>query len=266
MDRLDPPRPSDFGLSSEWDGAGGGSPAYHRDEASESFRGAALSLVFLVPGLILTSFPAIRLWGLVTLVVLGLFAGFMCVNLLIIGFSELKRAERMKDPAVSAAARRYKEALSQWRRESRPQPVAQPTMSVEQAQQIMRKYTQLLSSFEKLPHPVCRPVSELPCPKREIQQAYEVYLPSVSLEMELEYRITYAQLAYFIPDEDFAWVDEAYREREARIRRHEPAADLDPELSAFATQKDAEWQSLLKEIHEYSDRVRRGTQRESTSQ
>jgi hypothetical protein len=139
-------------------------------------------------------------------------------------------------------------------------------MSVEQAQQIMRKYTQLLSRFEKLPHPVCRPVSELPCPKREIQQAYEVYLPSVSPEMELEYRVTYAQLAYFIPDEDFAWVDEAYREREARIRRHEPAADLDPELSAFATQKDAEWQSMLKEIHEYTDRVRRDAQRESTSQ
>jgi len=89
MDRPEPPQPSDFGLASEWDAAGGGDPAYHRDEASESFRGAALSLVFLVPGLILTSFTAIRLWGLVTLVVLGLFAGFIFVNLLSIGFGEL---------------------------------------------------------------------------------------------------------------------------------------------------------------------------------
>ena len=265
MDRPDPPRPSDFGLSSEWDAAGGGDPAYHRDEASESFRGAVLSLVFLVPGLILTSFPAIRLWGLVTLVVLGLFAGFMFVNLLAIGIGELKRAERMKDPALSAAARQYKEALAQWRREAPRPPEARPAMTVEQAQKIMRKYTLLLSRFEKLPHRVCHPVSELPYPKREIQQAYEVYLPSVSPEMELEYRVTYAQLAYFIPDEDFAWVDEAYREREARIRRHEPAADLDPELSAFATQRDSEWQSLLKEIHEYTDRVRRDARRDPTN-
>lgn len=265
MDRPEPPRPSDFGLASEWDAAGGGDPAYHRDEASESFRGAVLSLVFLVPGLILTSFPAIRLWGLVTLVVLGLFAGFMFVNLVSIGFGELKRAERMKDPALSAAARQYKEALAQWRREASRPPETQPAMTVEQAQKIMRKYALLLSRFEKLPHPVCRPVSELPYPKREIQQAYKVYLPSVSPEMELEFRVTYAQLAYFIPEEDFVWVDAAYREREARIRRHEPAADLDPELRAFATQKDEEWQSLLKEIHEYTDRVRRDTRRDSTN-
>jgi hypothetical protein len=265
MDRPEPPRPSDFGLSSEWDAAGGGDPAYHRDEASESFRGAALSLVFLVPGLILTSFPAIRVWGLVTLVVLGLFAGFMCFNLLTIGFGELKRAERMRDPAVSAAARQYKEALAQWRREAPRPPEVQPVMTVEQVQTIVRKYTLLLSRFGKLPHPVCRPVSELPYPKGEIQQAYKLYLPSVPPGMELEFRVTYAQLAYFVPDVDFAWVEEAYREREARILRHEPAADLEPELRAFATQRDEEWQSLLKEIHEYTGGVRRDTRRDSAN-
>jgi hypothetical protein len=259
MDRPTPPQAHDFGLSSEWDAAGNGDPAYHRDEAQESFKGAALSLVFLVPGLILTSFPSIRWWGVLTLVVLGLFGGFMFVNLVAIGVAELKRSRMMRDPAVAEAARRYHEAIVLWKRDAAPEPPAPAAMSLEQARGILQEYTRQLAGGGQLPSPVCRPVSQLPYPKAVIQEAFGVVAPYVSAEVEVEFRASYAQLAYFVPDEEFAWVDDAYRRAEASTLAGDPAGgmELEPRLQAYALKRDREWQALLKEIHDLAGQRRR---------
>jgi hypothetical protein len=254
-----PPQAQEFGLSSEWDAAGNGDPGYHRDEAQESFKGAALSLVFFVPGLILTSFPAIRWWGVLTLVVLGLFGGFMFVNLLAIGVAELKRSRMMRDPAVADAARRYHAALVRWKQEVPPDTHPPAAMTLEQARGILQDYTRQLGGADRLPSPVCRPVSQLPYPKDVIQEAFRVVVPYVSPEVEVEFRASYAQLAYFIPDGDFDWVEEAYRRSEAATQAGDPreGPDLEPRLRSYALQRDAEWQALLKEIHDYAEQRRR---------
>jgi hypothetical protein len=259
MDRPTPPRAQDFGLTSEWDAAGNGDPAYHRDEAQESFKGAALSLVFLVPGLILTSVPSIRWWGVLTLVVLGVFGVFMFVNLMAIGVAEVRRSRMMRDPAVAEAARRYHDAIAHWKRELPPEAPALAAMSVEQARGILEQYTRQLAGAGQLPSPVCRPVSQLPYPKAVIQEAFRVVAPYVSAEVEVEFRASYAQLAYFVPDEEFAWVDEAYRRAEARTLAGDPAAglELEPHLQVYALRRDREWQTLLKEIHELAGQRRR---------
>lgn len=261
MDTPGPPQAEEFGLSSEWDAAGNGDPAYHRDEAQESFKGAALSLVFFVPGLILTSFPSIRWWGVLTLVVLGLFGGFMFVNLVAIGVAELKRSRMMRDPEVAEAARRYHAALVRWRQEVPPDTPQPASMTLEQARGILRDYTRALGGAGQLPSPVCRPASQLPYPKEVIQEAFRVVVPYVSAEVEVEFRASFAQLAYFVPDEDFAWVDQAYRRSEAATLAGDPreGPDLEPRLRTYALQRDAEWQALLKEIHDYGERRRRGS-------
>ena len=84
--------------------------------------------------------------------------------------------------------------------------------------------------------------------------------PYVSPEVEVEFRASYAQLAYFVPDEDFAWVDEAYRRSAAATLAGDPRAgpDLEPRLKTYALQRDAEWQALLREILTLSDGRRRG--------
>jgi len=258
MERPGPPQAEEFGLTSEWDAAGNGDPAYHRDEAHESFKAAALSLVFLVPGLILTSFPSVRWWGVLLLVVLGLFGGFMFVNLMTIGVAELKRSRRMLDPAVAEAARRYHEAIARWTRDASAGAARPAAMSLEEAHGILGAYTRLLGAAGQLPSPVCRPESELPYPREVIQQAFQVVVPSVSPEVEVEFRASYAQLAYFVPDEDFAWVDEAYRRSGAAMLAGEPRAgpNLEPRLRAYALQRDAEWQALLEEIHDYAGQHR----------
>ena len=257
-----PRRPvaEDFGLASEWDAAGNGEPAYHRDKAQESFKGAALSLVFLVPGLILVSFPSIRWWGILVLVVLGLFGGFMFFNLMAIGVGELRRSKLMRDPEAAAAARRYHAALAQWKRDLPPENPAPATMSLEQARGILAEYTRHLGGGGQLPSPVCRPVSQLPYPRDVIKEAFRVVVPYVSPEVEVEFRASYAQLAYFVPDEDFAWVDEAYRRSAAATLAGDPRAgpDLEPRLKTYALQRDAEWQALLREILTLSDGRRRG--------
>jgi len=259
MDRPTPPQARDFGLTSEWDAAGNGDPAYHRDEAQESFKGAVLSLVFLVPGLILTSFPSIRWWGVLTLVVLGLFGGFMFVNLMAIGVAEVRRSRMMRDPAVAEAARRYHDAIARWKREAPLDAPAPASMTLEQARGILQEYTRQLAGAGQFPSPVCRPDSRLPYPKAVIQEAFRVVAPYVSAEVEVEFRASYAQLAYFVPDEEFAWVDEAYRQAEARTLAGDPAAglELEPRLQAYALKRDAEWQALLKEIHDLAGQRRR---------
>lgn len=258
MDGPARPQAEDFGLLSEWDAAGNGDPAYHRDEAQESFKGAALSLVFLVPGLILISFPSIRWWGILVLVVLGLFGGFMFFNLVGIGVGELRRAKRMRDPDISAAARRYHAALAQWRQELPPEAPA--SMTLDQARSILAEYTTLLGGAGQLPSPVCRPVSQLPYPRDVIQEAFRVVVPYVSPEVEVEFRASYAQLAYFIPDEDYTWVEEAYRRSAAATLAGDPRAgpDLEPRLKTYALQRDAEWQAMLREILSLGERRGRG--------
>ena len=230
MNRPTPPRAHDYGLTSEWDAAGNGDPAYHRDEAQESFKGAALSLVFLVPGLVLTSFPAIRWWGVLTLVALGLFGGFMCVNLMAIGVAEVRRSKMLRDPAVAEAARRYHAAIARWKQELPPADDEPVALTLEHARDIMQEYTRQLPGAGELPSPVCRPVSQLPFPKALIQEAFLLLAPYVSEEVEVEFRASYAQLAYFVPDEEFVRVDEAFRQAEAVgevIRRERLAAELD---------------------------------------
>ncbi len=262
MDGPGRPQAEDFGLASEWDAAGNGEPAYHRDEAQESFKGAALSLVFLVPGLILISFPSIRWWGILVLVVLGLFGGFMFFNLMAIGVGELRRSKAMRDPGTSAAAKAYHAALAKWKEELPPEAPA--SMSLEQARGILADYTRHLGGTGQLPSPVCRPVSELPYPREVIQEAFRVVVPYVSPEVEVEFRASYAQLAYFVPDEDFAWVDEAYRRSAAATLAGDPRSgpDLEPRLKAYALQRDAEWQAMLREILLIGEeRRRRGRRR-----
>ncbi len=252
------PQAEDFGLTSEWDAAGNGDPAYHRDEAQESFKGAALSLVFLVPGLILISFPSIRWWGILVLVVLGLFGGFMFFNLLAIGMGELQRSKRMRDPEVAAAARRFHDALAEFWSKDLP-PEAPASMTVEQARGILEEYNRHLGGVGQLPSPVCRPESQLPYPKPVIQEAFRAVVPFVSPEVAVEFRASYAQLAYFIPDEDFAWVDEAYRRDAAAALAGDvrDGPDREPRLQAYALQRDAEWQALLREVLEMAPARRR---------
>ncbi len=262
MDGPGRPQAEEFGLASEWDAAGNGEPAYHRDEAQESFKGAALSLVFLVPGLILISFPSIRWWGILVLVVLGLFGGFMFFNLMASGVGEMRRSKAMRDPETSAAAKRYHAALAKWKEELPPEAPA--SMSIEQARGILADYTRHLGTAGQLPSPVCRPASELPYPREVIQEAFRVVVPYVSPEVEVEFRASYAQLAYFVPDEDFAWVDEAYRRSAAATLAGDPRSgpDLEPRLKAYALQRDAEWQAMLREILLIGEeRRRRGRRR-----
>jgi len=260
MNRPTPPRARDFGLASEWDAAGNGDPAYHRDEAQESFKSAALSLVFLVPGLILTSFPSIRLWGILALVVLGLFGAFMFVNMVGIGMAEVRRSKMMRDPAIAEAARRYHEAIVRWKRDLPPESPPPEAMSVEQARDIMEEYTRQVAGAGPLPSPVCRPVSQLPYPKDVIREAFLVVAPYVSDDVEVEFRASYAQLAYFVPDEEFARVDEAFRQADERAKSGDPSAgpEFVPQLHQYALERDAEWQTLLKEIHAAASRRRRG--------
>ncbi len=262
MDRPGPPQAQDFGLQSEWDAAGNGDPAYHRDEAQESFKGAALSLVFFVPGLILTSFPSIRWWGVLVLVVLGLFGAFMFSNLVAIGVAEVKRARLMRDPAVADAARRYHAAIVEWKRSVPRDTPPAASMTVEQARGILDAYTQHLKTLGDLPSPICRPASELPYPKAVIQEAFRLVVPYVAPEVEVEFRASYAQLAYYVPDEDFGWVHEAYERSEKATLAGDPRGglDLEPRVRAYALQRDAEWQTLLKEIHDFAERRgRRGS-------
>lgn len=248
-----------FGLSSEWDAAGNGDPAYHRDEAQESFKGAALSLVFLVPGLILISFPSIRWWGILVLVVLGLFGGFMFFNLVAIGVGELQRSKLMRDPETAAAAQRYHAALVKWNQELPPEIPAPAAMSIEQARGILADYTRQLGGASQLPSPVCRSRSQLPHPMDLIKEAFRVVVPYVSPEVAVEFRAAYAQLAYFVPEEEFAWVDEASRRSAAAAPAGDASAgpDLEPRLKAYALERDAEWQALLREILTLSDGRRR---------
>lgn len=256
-DATHPPLAEDFGLTSEWDAAGGGEPAYHREQALESFQGAALSLVFLAPGLILISFPSIRWWGIFTLAGLGLFSGFMFFNLVSIGIGELRRARRMSDPVVSAAARQYKEALSRWSKEAPQLPQTQPRMALEQAEMIVREYILALSHDEQ-PRPMLRPMSHLPFSKAEIRLAFKVIFPTLDPEQETMLKYAYAALAHFIPDEDYAWVEEVWRQRQAQIERGEQPADADGEqrLARLEKQKSDEWQSLLRDIYDFAARVR----------
>jgi len=259
MSQPTPPRAQDFGLTSEWDAAGNGDPAYHRDEAQESFKGAALSLVFLVPGLILTSFPSIRWWGVLTLVVLGLFGGFMFVNLMGIGVAEVRRSKMMRDKSIAEAARRYHQAIVRWKQQLPPESPAPESMSLQQARDIMQEYTRQLAGAGQLPSPVCRPVSQLPYPKAVIQEAFLVVAPYVSEEVEVEFRASYAQLAYFVPDQEFSRVDEAFRRAEERTQAgdHATGPEFVPQLHQYALERDAEWQALLKEIHAASAQRRR---------
>jgi len=257
MDLTHPPLPEDFGLQSEWDAAGGGEPTYHREQALESFQGAALSLVFLAPGLILISFPSIRWWGIFTLAGLGLFTGFMFFNLVSIGIGELQRARRMRDPAVSAAAKEYKAALSQWRKDAPQLPPTQPRMALERAEMIVREYILALSHVEE-PRPMLRPLSQLPFPKAEIRLAFKVIFPTLDPEQETMLKYAYAALAHFVPDEEFAWVEDVWRRRQARTVDDAAPIDADGEqrLVRLEKQKSDEWQSLLRDIYDFAARVR----------
>jgi hypothetical protein len=252
-----PPRPEDFGLLSEWDAAGGGEPTYHREQALESFQGAALSLVFLAPGLILISFPSIRWWGIFTLAGLGLFTGFMFFNLVSIGIGEIRRARRMRDPAVAAAAKEYKAALSQWRKDAPQLPPTQPRMALERAEMIVREYI-LALSHETQPRPMLRPLSQLPFSKAQIRLAFKVIFPTLDPEQETMLKYAYAALAHFIPDEEFAWVEEVWRARQARSEGDASPADADGEqrLARLEKQKSDEWQSLLRDIYDFAAKVR----------
>ena len=257
MDAIHPPRAEDFGLQSEWDAAGGGDPTYHREQALESFQGAALSLVFLAPGLILISFPSIRWWGVFTLAGLGLFTGFMFFNLVSIGMGELGRARRMRDPATAAAAKEYKAALSQWRKDAPQLPQTQPRMALEQAEMIVREYILALSQDDQ-PRPMLRPVSQLPFSKAEIRLAFKVIFPTLDPEQETMLKYAYAALAHFIPNEEYAWVEEVWRQRQARVAGEAAPADTDGEqrLARLEKQKSEEWQSLLRDIYDFAARVR----------
>lgn len=257
MDVTHPPNPEDFGLQSEWDAAGGGEPSYHREQALESFQGAALSLVFLAPGLILISFPSIRWWGIFALAGLGLFTGFMFFNLVSIGIGEIRRARRMRDPAVSAAAKEYKAALSQWRKDAPQLPATQPRMALERAEMIVREYILALSHVQQ-PRPMLRPVSHLPFSKAEIRLAFRVIFPTLDPEQETMLKYAYAALAHFIPDEEYAWVEEAWRRRQAQLESDAAPADPDGEerLVRLEKQKSDEWQSLLRDIYDFAARVR----------
>ena len=257
MDLTQPPRAEDFGLTSEWDSAGGGDPAYHREQALESFQGAALSLVFLAPGLILISFPSIRWWGVFVLAGLGLFSGFMFFNLISIGVGELRRARRMRDPVVSAAAKEYKAALAQWRKDAPQLPPTQPRMALEQAEMIVREYILALSQDEQ-PRPMLRPISTLPFSKAEIRLAFKVIFPGLDPEQETMLKYAYAALAHFIPDQEYAWVEEVWRQRQAQVERHAPPADPEGEqrLARLEKQKSDEWQILLRDIYDFAARVR----------
>jgi len=190
----------------------------------ESFQGAALSLVFLAPGLILISFPSIRWWGIFTLAGLGLFTGFMFFNLVSIGIGELQRARRMRDPATAAAAKEYKAALAQWRKDAPQLPVTQPRMALERAEMIVREYI-LALSHDSQPRPMLRPLSQLPFSKAEIRLAFKIIFPTLDPEQETMLKYAYAALAHFIPDEDFAWVEEVWRARQARIEGAASPAD-----------------------------------------
>lgn len=256
-DVMHPPLPEDFGLQSEWDAAGGGEPTYHREQALESFQGAALSLVFLAPGLILISFPSIRWWGIFTLAGLGLFTGFMFFNLVSIGIGELRRARRMRDPAVSAAAKEYKVALSQWRKDAPQLPPTQPRMALERAEMIVREYILALSHVEQA-RPMLRPLSHLPFSKAEIRLAFKIVFPTLDPEQETMLKYAYAALAHFIPDEEYAWVEQVWRQRQARVEGEEAAADPDGEqrLEKLEKQKSDEWQSLLRDIYAFAAKVR----------
>ena len=257
MDLTHPPHPEDFGLQSEWDAAGGGEPTYHSEQALESFQGAALSLVFLAPGLILISFPSIRWWGIFTLAGLGLFTGFMFFNLVSIGIGEIRRARRMRDPAVSAAAKEYKAALSQWREDAPQLPPTQPRMALERAEMIVREYI-LALSHDAAPRPMLRPLSHLPFSKAEIGLAFKVIFPTLDPEQETMLKYAYAALAHFVPDEEFAWVEEVWRQRQARIEGAASPADPDGEqrLARLEKKKSDEWQSLLRDIYDFAARVR----------
>jgi hypothetical protein len=257
MPIIHPPHAEDFGLTSEWDAAGGGDPAYHREQALESFQGAALSLVFLAPGLILISFPSIRWWGIFALAGLGLFSGFMFFNLVSIGMGELRRAKLMRDPAKSAAAKQYKEALAQWRKEAPQLPMTQPRMALERAEMIVREYILALSHDEK-PRPLLRPMSALPGSKAEIRLAFKVIFPTLDPEQETMLKYAYAALAHFIPDEEYAWVEAVWRQRQARVEGDASPADTEGEerLERLEKQKSDEWQSLLRDIYDFAERVR----------
>jgi hypothetical protein len=252
-----PPRPEDFGLTSEWDAAGGGEPAYHREQALESFQGAALSLVFLAPGLILISFPSIRWWGIFALAGLGLFSGFMFFNLVSIGMGELKRARLLRDPALSAAARQYKEALAQWRKEA-PQPHrSHPRMALERAEKIVREYI-LALSHEEQPRPMLRPMSSLPYGKAEIRLAFKVIIPTLDPEQETMLKYAYAALAHFVTDEEYEWVERVWQQRQAEAVANAPPGDPDGvrRLARLEAQKSDEWQSLLRDIYDFAAKVR----------
>jgi hypothetical protein len=257
MDITHPPHPEDFGLQSEWDAAGDGEPAYHREQALESFQGAALSLVFLAPGLILISFPSLRWWGIFVLAGLGLFTGFMFFNLVSIGLGELRRARRMRDPAVAAAAKEYKAALAQWRKEAPQLPPTQPRMALERAEMIVREYILALSHDEQ-PRPMLRPLSRLPFSKAEIRLAFKVILPTLDPEQETMLKYAYAALAHFIPDEEYEWVEQVWRQRQAQMEANAPPADAESEqrLARLEKQKSDEWQSLLRDIYDFAAKVR----------
>jgi hypothetical protein len=257
MDVTHPPHPEDFGLQSEWDAAGGGDPTYHREQALESFQGAALSLVFLAPGLILISFPNIHWLGIFALAGLGLFGGFMFFNLVSIGLGELRRARRMRDPAVSAAAKQYKESLSRWRKDAPQLPPTQPRMALERAEMIVREYILALSHVEQ-PRPMLRPSSQLPYSKAEIRLAFKVIFPTLDPEQETMLKYAYAALAHFIPDEEYVWVEEVWRQRQAQIEGQAPPTDPVGEQRLFRLekQKSDEWQSLLRDIYDFAARVR----------
>jgi hypothetical protein len=200
------------------------------------------------------------LWGVLTLVVLGLFGGFMLINLMAIGVAEVRRAKMMRDPSVAEAARRYHAAIVRWKQELPPSSDGPATMSLEQARDIMQEYTRQLPGAGQLPSPVCRPVSQLPYPKALIQEAFLLLAPYVSEEVEVEFRASYAQLAYFVPDDEFVRVDEAFRQAEERTHAgdHDSGPVFVPRIHQYALERDAEWQQLLKEIHAAAAARRRG--------
>jgi len=253
-----PPRAEDFGLQSEWDAAGGGDPAYHREQALESFQQAVLSLLLLAPGLILVSFPSIRWLGVFVLAGLVLFCGFMFFNLVSIGLGEIRRAKRLRDPALAAAAREYQAALACWRQTSPAQPEARPRMTPEQAEAIVREYAALLSTDDDGTRPMLRPASQLPYPKTDIQQAFKVVIPSVDAAHETTLKYAYAALAHFVPDEEFAWVDDAWRRRLDRGKRAPTRDERERErrLEKYEQQRSDEWQKLLKDIYTYAASAR----------
>ena len=121
----------------------------------------------------------------------------------------------------------------------------------------MREYILALSQDDQ-PRPMLRPVSQLPFSKAEIRLAFKVIFPTLDPEQETMLKYAYAALAHFIPNEEYAWVEEVWRQRQARVAGEAAPADTDGEqrLARLEKQKSEEWQSLLRDIYDFAARVR----------